>query len=209
MDPASPQYEIRAARSDTDLRQILALQAANLHEAVDPAERAAQGFVTLKHDLPLLREMCGTHAHIVASVRGTDEVVAYALVMLTEFRTRLPLLEPMFVRLERVSWRGRAIADLQTYFMGQVCVAKAHRGQELVDRMYAEHRRLMAPHFDLMITEIDRANPRSVRAHEKAGFEVIDAYTDDDGREWVVVGQELEPGREFRADSASEGGAAC
>lgn len=184
-------YDIGRATTDADLEQILAIQTANLREVVGTDERREQGFVTLKHDLSLLREMCLPHAHVVARLRASDEIVAYALVMMNECRSRLPLLEPMFVRLERVSWRGRAIADLQTYFMGQVCVAKAHRGQELVDRMYAEHRRLMAPHFDLMITEIDRANPRSVRAHEKAGFEVIDAYTGDDGREWVVVSLEL------------------
>lgn len=187
MAPA-PEYEITCARTDADLEQILALQAANLHEMVGADERREQGFVTLRHDLALLREMCLPHAHVVARVRGTDEIVAYALVMMNEFRPRLPLLEPMFVRLESVRWRGQAIADLRTYFMGQVCVAKEHRGQALVERMYAEHRRLMSPHFDLMITEIDRANTRSVRAHEKSGFEVIDEYTGDDGRAWVVVG---------------------
>lgn len=191
MDPAPHQYDIRPARSDADLRQIVALQAANLHETVEPAERAAQGFVTLKHDLPLLREMCGTETHVVATERRSGDVVAYALVMLPAFRTRLPLLAPMFARLENLSHRGRPLLSFRWYVMGQVCVARAHRGRALVERMYAEHRRLMSPRYDLMVTEIDRANPRSLRVHEKSGWIVLDAYQSD-GREWVVVGKELE-----------------
>lgn len=211
------EYEVRCARSDEDLRQILALQAVNLREAVGEDERRAQGFVTLRHDAALLREMCGSEAHVVATARGSDEVVGYALVMLKEFRTRLTLLEPMFARLEGLTFRGRPMRDVvgdgtgnrggdaagksageskgrngawRWYVMGQVCVAKAHRGQGLVERMYQEHRRLMSPRYDLLVTEIDRANTRSMRAHERAGWVVMDEYPSD-GREWVVVGMEM------------------
>lgn len=190
MDADPLQYEIRPARSDADLRQIVALQAANLHETVDPAERAAQGFVTLTHDVALLREMCGPDWHVVATEPHAGEVIGYALVMLPAFRTRLPLLEPMFARLDHLSHRGRPLLSFRWYVMGQVCVAKAHRGRALVERMYAEHRRLMSPRYDLMVTEIDRANPRSLRAHENTGWIVLDEYRSD-GREWVVVGLEL------------------
>jgi RimJ/RimL family protein N-acetyltransferase len=61
----------------------------------------------------------------------------------------------------------------------------------LVERLYAEHRRRMSPHFDLMITDIDRENPRSLRAHERAGFEVIDEYRGDDGQQWLIVVMDL------------------
>jgi hypothetical protein len=189
MEPA-PAYEIRGAASDDDLRGILALQAANLRRALDPGERQAQGFVTLEHTLPLLREMNEPWPHVIATLRGWgghDEVVAYALVMLHAFRGRLPLLEPMFERLDRLDYRGRPLAAYRSYIMGQVCVARAHRGLGLVERLYAEHRARMSPHFDLMITEIDRANPRSVRAHEKAGFEILHEFRTEGGNEWLIV----------------------
>lgn len=199
------QYDIGRATSDADLEQILALQAANLRETIGADERREQGFVTLRHDLALLKQMCGSEAHVVAKVCGTGEVAGYALVMLRAFRTRLPLLEPMFARLEGLTFRGRPLMDApgsvtgggaggsgawRWYVMGQVCVARAHRGQGLVERMYAEQRRLMSPRYELVVTEIDRANTRSMRAHERAGWVVMDEYTSD-GREWVVVGWEL------------------
>lgn len=191
----SSEYEIRTAVGDNDLRQILALQAANLSGALDADEWRAQGFVTLRHDLGLLREMNTPWGHVVATPAGSNEVVAYALVMLRRFRARLPLLEPMFERLDGLVYRGRPLAAYRWYVMGQICVAKGHRGRGLVERLYGEHRARMASDFDLMITEIDRANPRSVRVHERAGFEVLEEYRSDDGKEWVIVGMDLRGGR--------------
>jgi hypothetical protein len=128
--------------------------------------------------------------HVVATLTGSDEIVAYALVMLYRFRGRLPVLDPMFERLDHLEYRGRPLVGdgaYRSYIMGQVCVAKAHRGRGLVEGLYAEHRARMSPHFDLMITEIDCANPRSVRAHEKAGFEVMHEYRSHVGNQWLIV----------------------
>jgi hypothetical protein len=193
--PAAPYYNIRPAATDHHLEQILALQAANLREHLNTEERQSQGFVSLRHNLSLLREMNRPYPHVIATTlgaNGEEELVGYALVMLPAFRARLPLLEPMFAELARVEWRGRALDAWRWYVMGQVCVAKAHRGRGLVERMYDAHRSQMSPHFDVMITEIDRANPRSMRAHERAGFEVVREYRGGDGREWVIVGLGLD-----------------
>jgi len=189
--PGTSEYEIRAASSEDDFRGILALQAANLPVAITAQELAREGFVTLRHDLDLLRDISGRWGHVIATPRGSDEVVAYALVMQREFRERVPVLEPMFTRLDGFELRGRALDSLRWYVMGQLCVGKAHRGQGLVEALYAGHRRLMAGDFDLVITLIDLANPRSVRVHERTGWEVIDAYRSEDGREWVIVAMAL------------------
>lgn len=189
MDTA-PLYVIRGARKDDDLRQILDLQGANIRETLDENERASQGFVSLRHDLGLLREMNEPWPHVIATTTGDrgEEVVAYALVMLERFRGRLPLLDPMFERFDSIAFRGRPLREWRWYVMGQVCVAKAHRGRGLVERLYEAHRAQMASSFDLTVTEVDLANPRSLRAHARAGFEVLDEYRSDDGREWAVIG---------------------
>ncbi|MFG0284752.1 MAG: GNAT family N-acetyltransferase [Phycisphaerales bacterium JB039] len=184
-------YCVRQASTDADLRQILVLQASNLPDAIDADERRAQGFVTLRHDLELLREMNHPWAHLIVTPQGAETVVAYALVMLPAFRGRLPLLEPMFVQLDRLQYRGRPLTSRRWYIMGQVCVAREHRGRGLVELLYRAHRSQMAPSFDLMITEISRANPRSLRAHEKAGFEVICEYRSEAGDDWLIVALDM------------------
>jgi hypothetical protein len=184
-------YEFRGATSEGDLRGILALQAANTPSAISADELRREGFVTLRHDLPTLRMICGDFAHIIATPAGADEVAAYALVMLPEHREVFPALGPMFERFDSVPALRSMLGERRWYFMGQICVGKAHRGCGLVEGMYAEHRRLMGGAFDLVVTLIDRANPRSLRVHERAGFETIDAYQSADGREWVIVAMEL------------------
>lgn len=183
-------HRVRCASSDADLEQIVALQAANLPDVIDDDERRSQGFVTLRHDVPLLREMNSPWPHIVASLEASDDVVAYALVMPLAFRDRFPILDPMFDEIDGLSAPGGPLHGVRWYFMGQLCVAKAHRGHGLVERMYEEHRRRMGTAFDLMVTEIDLTNTRSVRAHEKAGCRPIHYYTSA-GRDWVIVAMSL------------------
>jgi len=182
-------YRIVGADSDADLRGILALQSANLPHALTPAERAGQGFVTLTHDLALLREMNAPWPHVIAK-RGS-EVVGYALVTLPSFRARLPLLEPMFTRLEQLAWRGRPLAELRHYVMGQVCVAHEHRGRGLFERLYDGHRRQMGQAFELCVTEVASANPRSLRAHAKVGFVELDVHEAEPGSSWAILALEL------------------
>lgn len=52
------------ALSKADLQGILALQQQNLPSALSPEE---QGFVTVRHDLPLLRKMNTPHPHRIAN----------------------------------------------------------------------------------------------------------------------------------------------
>jgi len=44
----------------------------------------------------------------------------------------------------------------------------------------------MRADFDYIITEISTRNHRSIRAHEKVGFETIKEY-ESDGKEWKIV----------------------
>lgn len=194
MSSIGASYRIRAATADADLRQILALQTINAPESIDDDERRTQGFVTVRHDLDLLRTISGPWGHVVASPAGSDEVVAYALVMLREHSGRIEVLKPMFRRLETLECFGRPLSESRWYAMGQLCVAKAHRGCGLVEAMYEGHRARMSTDFDFMITEIDCSNTRSVRVHARAGCVVIDEFSTDDGREWQVVALDLRSG---------------
>ena len=169
---------------DDDLAAILALQRANLERAVDGDEARAQGFVTVEHTLEILRAMHAMAPSLVARNRvdGAEHVVGYALVMPREARALLPILAPMFARLEALP----ALTSLRWYVMGQICVAKSHRGRGLVDALYAAHRERYADRYDACVTEIAVRNERSMRAHERVGFRVIDRYRDDTD-DWAVV----------------------
>jgi ribosomal protein S18 acetylase RimI-like enzyme len=171
--------------SQLELQQILLLQEENLVKHIDETEMKSQGFVTLRHDLIILEQMHSLAPSVI--IKDDDKVVAYALTMLQECRQLIPDLEPMFALLDKLSWNSKSLTDHSFYVMGQICVAKAYRGQGLFDDLYKHHKKIYHPKFDLIITEIATRNQRSIRAHERVGFKTIHTHQDELD-EWAVVG---------------------
>ncbi|MFO0584877.1 MAG: GNAT family N-acetyltransferase [Anaeromyxobacter sp.] len=197
----APAFEVRPAAGDADLRAILALQASQLAAALGPEAAARDGFVTVRHDLETLRRMHALAPSVVAVATGPaggagedpGALAGYALVMPVEAAPWVPVLAPMFELLRGLAFRGRPLASLRHYVMGQVCVAPAWRGRGVFDALYAGHRRLLADRYDVCVTEISLRNGRSLRAHARVGFETIHRYRDatDD---WAVVALPLGQG---------------
>ena len=176
--------ETSLAAGRADLEDILELQRENHRDVVEAEDARREGFVTVAHTLEALEGMHSVAPSIIA--REGAELAGYALVMPVETRTLVPILEPMFRQFETLEWRGRPLAAQRYYVMGQICVARAHRGRGIVDAMYLEHRARYAARFDLCVTEIASRNTRSMRAHARVGFEIVKTYRDAH-EEWAVV----------------------
>jgi GNAT superfamily N-acetyltransferase len=122
----------------------------------------------------------------VVAVDG-DHVVGYALVMLKEHASSIPMLGHMFDEMDRMKLDGRRLADQRYFVMGQVCVDKDHRGQGVFPALFEELKARMSADFDLVVTEIASRNGRSLKAHEKVGFRYASKYLSPDGESWEVV----------------------
>lgn len=180
-----PAWRVQPLSDPADLQRILELQRANLAANIDGGELRSQGFVTAVHSLESLQQLHALGPSIIA--RAGAELAGYALTMLVEARRFVPILDPMFQLLEQLSWRGRPLHQLNHYVMGQVCVAKAFRGQGVFDALYAGHRAAYRDRFELLVTEVSVRNARSLRAHERVGFEPLHRYRDEVD-EWLVIG---------------------
>ena len=174
--------DIGPVRSERELEQILALQQRNLPRNVDPLAIADQGFVTVEHTLPILRRMHELEPSIVA--RDGPALAGYALVMPVECRSFVPVLEPMFQRLEGLRRRF--------YVMGQICIDGPWRGRGLFDGLYQAHREHLRDRYELVVTEVSVRNPRSLRAHLRVGFREIERYRDLTDQ-WVLLGWDWSP----------------
>jgi hypothetical protein len=168
-----------------ELNQILQLQQDNLLENIDSDEMRSQGFVTLRHDFKTLKQMHDLAASVI--VKENDKVIAYALTMLRECRHLIPDLEPMFALFDHLIWNNKPLNSSRFYVMGQVCIAKAYRGNAVFAQLYEHHRKIYQPEFELLVTEISTRNHRSLKAHEKVGFTAIHTHRDSLD-EWKVVG---------------------
>jgi hypothetical protein len=179
--------EYTLVRGPRDVEQILALQAENHRDAVDAVTAQTDGFTSVRHDPAVLHAMNRAHPSAIA-VAG-DVLAGYALMMAQRFRADVPILGPMFALFDRLEWRGEPLAGNPRWFvMGQVCVARAFRGQGVFDGVYRKLRDAYAPQFDFVLTEISQRNARSMRAHRRVGFETLHVYRDEAADEmWEVV----------------------
>ena len=169
----------RPVENEDQLEQILDLQRANLARSLSAEEVATQGFVTLEHTLDVLKRMHAIAPSFVAL--DGDQLAGYALVMPLECRSFLPILEPMFARLDSLG-----IMRHRFYVMGQICVGKPWRGQGVFDLLYRAHRQHLRRTYDYSVTEVATRNTRSMRAHQRVGFTVIDRYRDATD-EWALL----------------------
>ncbi len=165
------------------LRRILELQQLNLPNNISPQEKFKEGFVTVEHDYNLLQKMNSPFPHIIAV--DNDIIIAYALVMLKELRKEIKVLKPMFNQIDKVLLKsGKSI---RYFVMGQVCIDKAYRSKGIFYGLYNKMKEEMSENFEAIITEVDPENPRSLYAHLKQGFKILDSYKDEHGRPWELI----------------------
>lgn len=172
------------AKKNAELKQILDLQQNNLPTSISKTELQVEGFVTVHHDLAILTAMNAPYPHIIA--KDKDKVIGYTLVMLRKFEQDIPVLVPMFEQINAIEYRGVLLAMTNYFVMGQVCIQKAYRGKGIFQGLYDHLKKRMSPHFQYVITEVSERNPRSMRAHEKVGFQTILKYVEG-GEVWNIL----------------------
>ncbi len=167
-----------------EIEQILHLQQKNLPEVLSETARRQQGFVTVKHDQALLDAMNQTWPHTLA--KKGDEVIGYALSMHPKFGKDIAVLLPMFQKIESIS------QSRQYMVMGQICIAKAYRGQGVFRGLYRAMLDFLGNSFTQIITEVDAKNTRSLNAHLAIGFKQILRYPTQE-HEWVLLSLKKNP----------------
>jgi hypothetical protein len=137
-----------------------------------------------EYSLEFLEEMHALSPSIIA--KDGDIVVGYALVAMAGIRDKHELVADLFNTADKLLYDGRLIKDCPYVVVGQLCVGKGYRGLGLVDRMYQRFREELQGQFDYCITDVAQANPRSLKAHMRTGYKVIETL-DYGGIGWDIV----------------------
>ncbi|AXT52233.1 GNAT family N-acetyltransferase [Aquimarina sp. BL5] len=167
------------ATSDKELEQIIKLQQKNLTASISQSEKEKEGFVTVEHDLNILKKMNDQQPHVIA--KDGDLVVGYTLCMTADFGNDIPVLRPMFRKIER------SFDQNETYIvMGQVCIDKEYRGQGIFRSLYQKMKLELQEKYDLLITEVAANNLRSLQAHKAIGFKNLLVYKSDE-IDWHLI----------------------
>ena len=170
--------------STKELEEILQLQKDNLPQNIDEAEIRSQGFVTFQHSLEILKKFHELAPSAI--VKDDDKVIAYALTVVNEARHIFPPMESMFKLFDTLEWKNNPLNSYRYYEMGQICVAKSFRASGIFEMLYDQHKKAYSNQYDLLITKISTKNIRSLKAHQRIGFQTIATQKDKLG-EWHVV----------------------
>ncbi len=182
--PMSPNLQVKLVTVPEEIIGIKALQNLNLRTNISDEEAASQGFLTASYTMEYLEAMNADAPSVIAKAGG--EVVGYAMVTTKALRDGHELMADLFNTIDRTSYKDCLLGEMDYVVVGQLCVAKAFRGVGLVQRMYNHFRDCYADRYPYLVTDVAQANSRSLKAHQKTGFQVIDTLTYG-GIGWDIV----------------------
>ena len=174
----------RLANRESQMDGIRSLQSSNLRKNLSEAEAADQGFLIAEYDPDYLRRMNASQPPVVAL--DEDRVIGYALAATHAVRDGHPLLADLFLQINQLQFRGEPLKGVNYVVVAQLCVARNYRGIGLVNQLYKCFRESLQGHYRHAITDVARANRRSLNAHLKTGFQRIHEISYD-ALEWDVL----------------------
>lgn len=171
--------------SDSEtIKKILQLQKLNLRQNLQPEEIISQGFVYVEHDPEILQKICLAEPAVIAM--AGDQLAGYALCMNKQFGNMVPELVALFENLDSIKFHGEKLKNSNYLACGQICIAKAYRGRNLMGTLYHKMKTLNRK-YKYCVTEISTHNIRSLNAHYKVGFVPIQEHVNDLGEHWQIV----------------------
>ena len=173
---------LQLVKTQEEMKGVLAIQQANLRKNITQEEAETEGFLMAEYDLDFLELLNHKSPGIIA--KDGEKVVGYSLVALPETARQHPLLADLVQNIERCIFEGKPVENYA--IVAQLCVSKGYRGQDLVQKLYGSFRDHYANQFTYCVTDVAQANARSLKAHQKRGFQVIDTLNYG-GIAWDIV----------------------
>jgi hypothetical protein len=163
---------IKRVSDITELEGIRKLQEDNLKKNLTESDAETQGFVTAEYSIAFLETLHKASPSIIAKDR--DLVIGFALVAPKSIRHQHDLLADLFNGIDKIIYKNESLKNTRYVVVGQLCVAKDYRGIGLVQQMYQQFKSSLIREYDYCITDVAENNPRSLKAHLKTGFQVVD-----------------------------------
>ena len=166
--------EICKVSDNDDLFQIKRLNQKNLKNNLTQEERLKYGFLTLEYDIELLLKVNKIEKSIVA--KKGKKIVGYAIVINKTAYGLNKLLDDLIDRVNNLKYDKNYLNKIDYALVGQLCIRKDYRGKGLVKDIYKFFKKEYSKKYKYLITDIDERNTRSLKAHTKNKFQIIDNF---------------------------------
>jgi hypothetical protein len=139
-------------------------------------EDKKDGFVTTSFTKEQLIKLIEEENGLFIAKEG-EHVVAYAMAASWSFWSNWPIFIYMIDNLSKFNYTGELLTTENSYQYGPVCVDKEYRGSGVVAGIFEYSWGIMSKRFRILVTFINKKNPRSFNAHsKKIGLDVIGEF---------------------------------
>jgi hypothetical protein len=168
---------------ESDYEQLVALQEATLVSNLSDAEKA-DGFLSRTFTAEELKAMDTDLCIVVCENNGS--VQGFLATGTLEYNGQFDLPSTMIARFNQVNYEDKLLSAWASFIAGPVAIDKSARGTGAFQGMYHELFRIIPEKYDLATTLISTVNTRSLRAHEKIGYESVDGFNWNN-RDYIIL----------------------
>lgn len=166
--------ELKVATLD-NIEEVLSLHYRYQIDSISDEDKA-DGFITTaftkEHLSNLIQQENGL---FIACI--DNKIVAYVMAASWQFWSQWPLFQFMIESLGDSNCLGQEVTPENSYQYGPVCVDKKVRGKGVFEHIFNFSLREMSKRYPIMVTFINKINPRSYQAHtHKTPLKVINRF---------------------------------
>lgn len=158
-----------------DIAEVLELHSKYQIDSIKEEDKK-DGFVTTSFTPEQLRELIEKEQGLFVATKD-DKIVAYVMSASWQFWSSWPIFATMIRDLGGLHYLGQKLTVENSYQYGPVCADKSVRGSGVLEGLFDFAREQMSARYPILVTFINKANPRSFMAHtKKIGLEVINEF---------------------------------
>lgn len=150
-------------------------------------EDKKDGFITTAFTKEQMIDLITLEQGLFIAVEN-ERVVAYVMSASWNFWSRWSMFAFMMEDLHNLEYLGQKLSVQNSYQYGPVCVDKEYRGSGVLEKIFDFARENMAKRFPILVTFINKINPRSYEAHtKKLKLEVIKEFSYNNNNYYELV----------------------
>mgnify|MGYP003527246630 FL=1 len=169
-----------------DIEKVLELHFKYQIDSIKQEDKK-DGFITTAFTKEQMIDLITLEQGLFIAVEN-DRIVAYVMSASWDFWSRWPMFAFMIEDLHNLEYLGQKLSVQNSYQYGPVCVDKEYRGSGVLEKLFDFARENMAKRFPILVTFINKINPRSYEAHtKKLKLEVIKEFTYNNNNYYELV----------------------
>lgn len=177
--------ELKIAKIE-DLEDILKLYYKYQVDFIKEEDKK-DGFVTTPFTKEQLSDLIRKEQGVFIA-KKENQVIAYVMCASWQFWSSWPMYAYMIENLGDLEFIGKKLSIDNSYQYGPICVDKSVRGSGVLEKIFEFAREQMAKRYPILVTFINKINPRSYEAHtRKLGLQVIAEFKYNNNNYYELV----------------------